>query len=88
MHHAENQNVLTIDTVDDDVLTHGSAARPGTEIFIAGSSNIGEAGQKNEPARDPVNQAGGNIHAAAFFGDVKPDVIKIGFGLWRYPVRH
>jgi hypothetical protein len=28
------------------------------------------------------------IHAAAFFGDIKPDVIKIGFGLWRYTVRH
>lgn len=88
MHHAENMNVLTIDTVDDDVLTHGGAAQPGAEIFIAGSSNIGEVGQKIETVGDRVNQAGGNIHAAAFLGDVKPDVVKIGFGLWRYPVCH
>ncbi|HXB73275.1 MAG TPA: hypothetical protein VNY05_33870 [Candidatus Acidoferrales bacterium] len=81
-------NVLTFNAVDDDIFTHGDATRPSTEIFIAGSSNIGEAGQKKEPAGDRVNQAGGNIHAAAFFGDVKPNVIKIGFGLWRYTVRH
>jgi hypothetical protein len=37
MHHAENKNVVTIDTVDDDVLTHAGAAHPGAEIFIAGS---------------------------------------------------
>ena len=57
MHYAENQNVLTIDTVDDDVLTHAGAARPGPEIFFAGSSNIGEVGQKQETAGDRVNGA-------------------------------
>ena len=88
MHHAENKNVLTIDTVDDDVLTHAGAARPGAEIFVAGSPNIGEVGQKKETAGDRVNQASGNIHASALFGDVKPDVVKIGFRLWRYPVSH
>jgi hypothetical protein len=51
MHHAEDKNVLTIDTVDDDVLTHAGAARPGAEIFIAGSSNIGEVRQKKENGR-------------------------------------
>ena len=44
MHHAEDQNVLTIDTVDDDVLTHAGAPHPGAEIRIAGSPNIGEVG--------------------------------------------
>src|SRR5437660_12853536 len=70
MHHAKNKNVLTFDTVDDDVLTRGDAARPGAEIFIAASSNIGEGGQEKETASDCVNHAGGDIHAAAFFGDV------------------
>jgi hypothetical protein len=88
MHHAENKNVLTIDTVDHDVLSHVGAPHPGAEIFIPGSSNIGEVGQKKETASDRVDQAGGNIHAAAFLGDLKPDVVKIGFGLWRYPVSH
>ena len=37
---------------------------------------------------DRVNQTGGNIHAAALSGDVEPDVVQIGPGLWRYPVRH
>ena len=46
MHHAENKNLLTIDAIEDDVLPHGGAARAGTEIFIAGSSQIGEAGQR------------------------------------------
>ncbi len=78
MHYAENQNVLTIDTVDDDVLTHAGAARPGAEIFVVGSPNIGECGQKKETAGDRVNQASGNIHAAALFGDVKPDAVEIG----------
>ena len=77
-----------IHAVDDNVLTHGGAARPSAEIFIAGSSSIGEAGQKSETAGDYVNQAGRNIHAAALFGGVKPTSFKIGFGLWRYPVRH
>lgn len=88
MHYAENRNVLAFDTVDDHILTHGDAAGTGTEPFIAGSSNIGEAGQKNESAGDRVYQAGGNIHAAAFSSDVKPDVIKVSFGLRRYTVRH
>ena len=88
MHHAQNKNVLTIDTVDDDVLTDTGAARPNTEILIAGSSNVGEVRQKQETAGDRVNQTGGNIHAAALSGDVKPDVVEIGFGLWRYPVSH
>ena len=44
--------------------------------------------QKNETAGDCVYQAGGNIHAAAFSSNVKPDVIKVSFGLRRYTVRH
>ena len=61
---------------------------PAPKSSSRAPSNIGEAGQKKEAARDRVNQAGGNIHAAAFLGGVKPDVIKIGLGLWRDAVRH
>jgi hypothetical protein len=88
MHHAENKNVMTIDTVDDDVLTHAGAPHSSAEILIAGSSNIGEVGQQIETAGDSVDQASGNIHATALSSDIKPDVVKIGFGLWRYPVSH
>jgi hypothetical protein len=41
MHYAGNENVLTIDTVEDDVLTHAGAARPGAEILVAASPNVG-----------------------------------------------
>jgi hypothetical protein len=88
MHHPENVNVPTLHTVDDRVPTHGGATHPGAEVFIAGSSNIWEVGQKEETAGDRVNQASGGGNAATLSGDVKPDVIQIGLGLGRYPLRH
>jgi hypothetical protein len=57
--------------------------RACAEIFITGAPDVREGGEKRETAGDRVNQARSNIHAGAFLGDVKPDVIQISFGPWR-----
>jgi hypothetical protein len=88
MYYAENENVLSLNTVDDDVLAHGEAARPNAEIFVTGAASVREGSEKNETAGNRVNQTGRNIHAATFFGYVDPNVVKISLGPWRYTMRH
>src|SRR5208283_5649922 len=88
VYHAENENIPTFDAVHDDVLAHGDASRPGTEILIARSSCVREGGEKIEPGGNRVNQARRNIHAAAFLGDIKPDVVQVGYRTWRNTMRH
>src|ERR1039458_3646923 len=88
MNHAKNENVLAFDAINDNVLTHGEAARPDAEIVVADTSRVREAGEEKETVGNPVNQPGGNIHVAAFRCHVKPDLVKIGFSLSGYTVRH
>ena len=45
MHDAKDKRVLVFDTVNDDIFPHGQGAASGTEIFIAGTSDIGKAGK-------------------------------------------
>src|ERR1019366_4148493 len=82
VYHPENENVRPFDAVDNDVLANGEAARAGAEVFITGASGVREGGEEKEPTCYRVNQAGGDVHAGAFPGDVEPDAIKISFGLW------
>ena len=80
MCHPKNENVIGIDAVHDYVFTHGEAAAPEPEIFIAGAPHIGKAGKQNETIGNRVDQAGRNLDAAAFLRDVKPNIVKIKLG--------
>jgi hypothetical protein len=74
--------------IDDDVFAHGEAARACAEILITGSSTHGRAARKEKrPAIESIRRVG-QIHASALPGDVEPDAVKIGFGPWRYTMRH
>jgi hypothetical protein len=88
MHNTQDKSILVFDTVNDDIFPNGHAAASGAEIFIAGTSEIEEAGEDEETVCDGVDQAVGNLDAPAFLRDVKPDVVKIGLGTGRYTVRH
>ena len=46
MHDTQDKHVLVFDTVNDDIFAHGQAAASGPKIFIAGTSDIKEAGKK------------------------------------------
>ena len=84
----KNENVIGFDAVHDYVFTRGEAAAPEAEIFIEGTPHIGEAGKRNETVCNRVNQAGRNLDAAAFLRDVKPNIVKIKLGSWRYTMSH
>jgi hypothetical protein len=84
----KNEDIVGFEAVDDNVFTHGEAAAPEAEIFIPGTPHVWEAGKQNETVCDGVNQAVCNLDAAAFLCDVKPDVVKIKLGPWRYTMRH
>ena len=88
MHDTQDKHVLVVNTVNDDVFAHGQAAASRAKIFIAGASDIKEAGEKQETICDGVDEAVSNLDAAAFLRGVKPDVVKIGFGAWRDTMRH
>jgi len=55
MDYAKDKGVLVFDAVNDDVLAHGKATSSGAEIFSAGTSDIGKAGQREETVGDSVN---------------------------------
>jgi hypothetical protein len=66
MHDAQDKRLLIFDTVDDDILAHRQAAVSGTKIFLAGTSDAGEATEHKETVRDGIDQAIGDLDAAAF----------------------
>jgi hypothetical protein len=73
------------------MMTYAPTAKlrdPVPKILIAGSSCVREGGEKEKSAGDRVDRARRNIHAAAFPGDIMPDVVQIGFRPWRDTMRH
>jgi hypothetical protein len=88
MHNTQDQRIFIFDTVNDHIFAHSHAAASGPEIFIAGTSDIREAGKDEKTVCEGVDQAVGNLNAAAFLRDVKPYLIKIGFGAWCYTMGH
>jgi hypothetical protein len=84
----DGERILVFDGVNDDVFAHGETAVTSPEIFPPGTSNIWESRQSQKAFRHRVNQAIGNLDAAAFARKVNPDVVEIGFSMWRYAMRH
>lgn len=70
MNDAQDKHVLVFNTVHNGIFTNGKASVCGAEIFLAGTSHIGEAGKREETVRNGVDQAVGNLDAAAFLGNV------------------
>jgi hypothetical protein len=79
MHDAKDKRGLVFHAVHNQVLSHRQAAVTGAEV-LSRTSDIGEAGKREETVRYGVDQAVRNLDAATFLGDVKPDAIKVGFG--------
>ena len=63
-----------------NLLAHGKATQAEAQIRIALASDVRVAGKKIETPSDGIDEPVGNLDAAAFFGDVIPDVIEFGFG--------
>jgi hypothetical protein len=45
-------------------------------------------GKKEKSASYSINQMVGHLNTSTLFGNVLPDVVEIGCGLWRDAVRH
>jgi hypothetical protein len=88
MDNTQDKYVYIFDTVNDDIFSHGHTAEVGPKIFIARTTDVGETSKDQKSVRQVVDQTIGNLDAAAFLGDVKPNIIQIGLGSGRYTMRH
>jgi hypothetical protein len=88
MRNTKDKHVAVFDAVHDNVFSDCHAAAAGAEVFIARASDVREAGQHKKAVGDGVDQAIGNLDAAAFLGDVIPDIVKVTLGVWRETMRH
>ena len=70
MHDAKDKRVLVFDAVHNKYFPHGQAAVSGAEIFLAGTTDIGEAGEREETVCDGVDEVVRDLDAAAFLGNV------------------
>lgn len=57
MHDAKDKRALVFDAVHNHALPHGQAAVSGAEVFLAGTTDIGEAGEREETVCDGVDEA-------------------------------
>ncbi len=55
MHNTQDKHVPVFNTVNDDIFAHDRAAASGTEILIAGTSDVGEAGKDKKSVCDGVD---------------------------------
>jgi len=87
-YHMKDQDVLTFDAVDDDVLTHGKTAQPRSQLLVAPAAQTRVTGENEKALCDGINEAVGDFDAAAFYCNVVPKAIKFSFGLGCYAMRH
>jgi len=66
----KDKRALVFDAVHNHAFPHGQAAVSGAEIFLAGTTDIGEAGEREETVCDGVDEAVRDLDAAAFHGNV------------------
>ncbi len=86
--HAENQNVLTLDTIENQMTAHREAAQAGAQILATVATSVGIPGNQEETVGDGVDQAISDLRVAAFDGDVAPDFVEVGIGFGCATVRH
>lgn len=87
MHDAEYLHVLTIDVVDDEIITHREAACTCKQI-VTGLTYPRVFGQKVEPACYGIDEAFGDTETAGLLGDVIHDVVEVPFGFQRKAMCH
>jgi hypothetical protein len=88
MYDPENENIRTFNAIDNHLFAHGKAPRSCTEFPVTGTPFMRKVGQKTESVANGVHQPRGDLHTAAFPCDIEPDVVKVGFGPWRYTESH
>jgi hypothetical protein len=64
MHDAKDQRGFVFYDAHNHVFPHGEAAVTGSEVFLAGTSNIGEAGKREETVCDEINWPSSGIKAS------------------------
>ena len=78
MHDMQNQHhVILFDAMDNEVVVSREAAQAGTQVIVALSSHEWIPRQQPETPGDRLQDAGSNIGATAFAGDVQPNVVKL-----------
>src|SRR5271166_414079 len=83
----QNKHVLALDAVEDDVGIYREA--PQTRAQVAAlPANVRMGGEQVKTAADGIHYAVGAFDAAAFLGDVEPDVVQLGGSLRRQAMRH
>jgi hypothetical protein len=88
VYHPKNENIRTFDAIDNHLFADGKVPRSCTEIPVTGAACMRKVCQKTESVRDGVHHSSGDIHAAALPGNIEPDIVEAGFGLWRNKVGH
>jgi hypothetical protein len=88
MRYAKDEHTLVLDTINDDVVAHGKSPGADTKVLVAGTAQIRMAGKNKKSVGDGIDQMVGDFDASALFGDVVPDTVEVGCGLWRDAVRH
>jgi len=61
MHDAKDEHVLVFDAVHNHVFSHSQTAVTWAKIFLPGTTNIGEAGKREETVCDGVDEAVRNL---------------------------
>ena len=72
VHHTQDQRVFIIDPVHNDVFAHGQAAMTKPEVVLTGTADAGKLANHKEAIGNRVDQAIGNLDAAALPRHVKP----------------
>lgn len=84
----QNKDIVALSLVHNHVVSDRKAASARSEILVARTAQVRESSQQKEAVRYGIDESIGNLDAAAFFRDVKPDVVKIALGRRRYAMRH
>jgi hypothetical protein len=82
MRHAQNLHVRADNAIHDHIIARGKASPATAQIIVARSSQAGMTGKQIKPVGDGIDLTVGNRLAAALFGDVLPDLVQVGGGLF------
>src|SRR5579872_5226115 len=88
MQNPQYEGVVTLNAVHDDVFSGGKASIARSEVLLAGTSDARKIADHQKAVGNRVDEAFGDLDASAFFRDVQPDVVKIGFNLRGNPMGH
>jgi hypothetical protein len=88
MHDPKDCHVVIFDPIDDNVFTDWEAPEADPKIFIATTTKVWMSGKPEEPICNRINELVRSFEAAAFLGDVIPNVVEVSDRLRRDAVSH